>query len=107
MEKSVLISTKLSASGDYISIPVRYSINEEDGNENIKLIDCTVDLSPDEIPEWLSPAVFTIRQVYNPGYTGVAGVTVTELSRIPCKNVNSANFVDNTHEHIRLKENLA
>jgi len=106
MEKSVSVPTKLSASGEYISIPVRYTINEEDGNENIKLINCQVDLLSDEIPEWLSPTVFTIRQVYNPGYSGVAGVTVTELSRISCKNVDSANFVDSTHEHIRLKENL-
>ena len=88
---------------NYQSLPIMYTITNEDGNKYIKLIHCIVDLPEKEIPEWLSPTAFMIRQVYSPENPRV---TVTELSSIPCNNVESAKFIDSTHEHIRVIEKL-
>lgn len=101
-----MVSIQLSNSGEYVLIPVLYTIENENNNENIKLINCKVNLDDKKIPEWLSPSEFVIRQIYNPGYAGV-GVTVTELSSIHCKNTDSAVFVDRVHESIRLNEKMA
>lgn len=101
MKKSTLVSTKLLSTGEYKNIPVNYFIKNEDGNPNIKLISCEVNLPESELPEWLSPTNFTIRQVFSDG------VTITELSSIKCANVDSANFVDSTHMQIRLNEKFS
>ncbi len=106
MEKLTSIAIQLS-SGDHATMPLLYSVLNEDGNENIKLISCKVNMPADEIPEWLSPSAFTIRQVYSPGSYGGVGVTLTELSSIPCKNIDSANFVSNTHDQISIIEKLS
>jgi hypothetical protein len=106
MEKQISVPLKLS-SGEYVTLPLIYSISNEDGNENIRLMNCRVNLPDNELPEWLSPAVFTIREVYSPGSYGAVGVTLTEFSSIPCKNIDSANFVGAVHDHISLKEKLS
>ncbi len=105
MEKSITIPIQLT-SGDHVNMPLLYSVSNEGNNENIKLISCKINLPADEIPEWLSPSAFTIRQVYSPGSYGDVGVTVTEFSSIPCKNIDSANFVSNTHDQISIIEKL-
>jgi|GEM_PF-3586305 len=106
MNRPLNISFQLE-NGEHTSIPILYSVTHEEGNENIKLISCKVDLSNAEIPEWLSPAEFIIRQVYTPGSYGGVGVTVTELSRIPCLNIDSANFVNQVHDRISILEKIS
>ncbi len=102
MQKNIVIHTKLSNYGEIVRIPVSYSIIDEDNNENIKLITCKVNLDEYEMPEWLSPTEFTIRQVYKTD--SGKGVTVAELGNITCKNIDSANFISTTHEHIKVAE---
>jgi hypothetical protein len=103
MEKIAWVVTDLS-SGQSACIPVLYSITTEADNPSIRLINCKVAVKLTDLPEWLSPAEFTIRQVYSGGYG--TGVTATELSRIPCTNVDSAMFVSRTHDAIRAMERL-
>lgn len=95
MKKPIIIPVTLS-NGENVEIPLLYSITNDDKNTNITLIDCQVDLPDEEIPEWLSPTTFTIRQVYLPGESGGLGVTNTEVSHISCKNTDTAQFIGNT-----------
>lgn len=98
MKKTISVTLKLLSIDKTETIPVSYSITDEDGNPNVKLFSCEVNLSAENLPEWLSPTSFVIRQVYRDG------VTVTELSNIVCANEDSARFVDETHNHIRVAE---
>jgi hypothetical protein len=106
MEKQIIVPLERS-NGEYVTLPLIYKIENEDGNENIRLMNCRVNLPDGELPEWLSPTTFTIREVYSPGSFGSVGVTVTEFSSIRCKNVDSANLVGVVHHHINIKERLS
>lgn len=98
MKKTISVTLKLLSTEKNEIIPVSYSVADEDGNPNVKLFSCEVNLSAEDVPEWLSPTSFVIRQVYRDG------VTVTELSNIACANEDSAKFVDETHNQIRIAE---
>lgn len=104
MEKTTNITIEFS--NENLIIPLLYSVQNEDDNENVKLISCKVNLPADEIPSWLSPSLFTIRRVYSPGSHGDIGVTVTELGSIPCKNIESAKFVERSYDQISIIERL-
>lgn len=104
MEKIINIAIQLSS--ENVIIPLLYSVQNEDDNENVKLISCKANLPADEIPSWLSPSSFTIRRVYSPESHGDIGVTVTEFGSIPCKNIESAKFVENSYDQISIIERL-
>ncbi|MGJ1360604.1 hypothetical protein ACR79B_05040 [Sphingobacterium spiritivorum] len=105
MKKPIIIPVTLS-NGENIEIPLLYSITNEDNNPNIRLIDCQVDLPDEQIPEWLSPTTFTIRQTNSPHVSGGNGVTTTEVSHIKCKNIDTAKFIGNTFLGIKVVEEL-
>ncbi|EFK57348.1 hypothetical protein U0038_17545 [Sphingobacterium spiritivorum] len=105
MKKPIIIPVTLS-NGENVKIPLLYTITNDDNNPNIRFIDCQVDLPDEEIPEWLSPTTFTIRQVCLPGEAGGLGVTNTEVSHIRCKNTDTAKFIGNTFLGIKGIEGL-
>jgi hypothetical protein len=95
MDKVIRIPMQLTQKDEYVSIPVRYTVERE--NEAVTIYSCKVDLPKDKIPEWLTPHEFSIRKVYK------KPVTVTQLSHI--KNwgsVDAALFADETAKHIRV-----
>lgn len=104
MEKIAWVVTDLS-SGQSACIPVMYSITTESDNPNIRLINCKVAAKLTDLPEWLSPAEFTIRQVNRNGFNDV-GIGNSGLGSICCDNADAARFIISTHDAIRAMERL-
>lgn len=104
MEKIAWVVTDLS-SGQSACIPVLYSITTENDDPNIRLINCKVAAKLTDLPEWLSPAEFTIRHVYRNGYNDV-GIGNSGLGSICCDNADAARFIISTHDAIRAMERL-
>ncbi len=77
MEKAVSISIHLQATGKQVSIPIAYTINTEDGIDNLRLINCKVDLPDEEIPEWLSPAIALLNKNVIYILTSLVRLTIT------------------------------
>lgn len=104
MKKIAWVVSDLSTGGS-VCLPVLYIVINEEGNPDIKNICCKVALKLAELPKWLSPAEFIIRQVHSRDANG-AGTTVVEFEDVPCVNDDSAMFVRRAHECIKHMERL-
>lgn len=99
MEKRTNVFYNFPELNEYGNIPVLYSIQWE--SENIITVHCKIDLNKDEIPKWLNPVEFKVRQVHS---SGNPGVTITQYSHIKCKTKETAYFIGNVFEKIRMTE---
>jgi hypothetical protein len=101
MKKIAWVVSDISTGGS-VCLPVLYTIIKEDGNPDSKFVCCRVALKLAELPKWLSPAEFIVRQVHNRD----TGTTVVEFEDVPCINDDTAMFVRRAHECIKHMERL-
>lgn len=100
MEYKLTVPMQVKVRDEFVSIPVRYSIHNE--NENVTIYNCTVDLPTDEIPDWLHPHEFSIKKVYSPGVP--IGITVRSISPNPMGTLDATSFAAETMDQLLFKE---
>jgi len=97
MEKIITVTYKLSSDGQTLSIPVSYTIENE---ENVRTITCTVNPGSSLLPFWLQRK-FHIKLLFVDGYYE----HLFDESNI-IKNLDTSLFIDQVFAGIVTKEKL-
>lgn len=102
MKKSINVLYKLYENEkEHVNIRVVYDV-ETDGKKEI--YKCSVNLSDNKIPEWLTLTNFEIPTVHQSGHPGVSITSFSEIKGI--KNLDTAFFIQQVYQTIQLKEGL-
>lgn|SRR5690242_4208750 len=96
-EKAIVVPYKLSTTGQLVSIPVSYTIENED---NVRTITCTVNPGNSLLPFWLQRK-FNIKLLFTDG----CFVHLFDESNI-IKNLDTSLFIDQAYDSIIMKEKL-
>ncbi|MBZ0097772.1 MAG: hypothetical protein K8F30_01730 [Taibaiella sp.] len=93
--KPITVVHTRNSNGEVVVVPVLYSTEQE--NERVTNYHFRIDLAADDVPDWIHPHEFTIREVSSESSPGRPGVTTTLFSEINVKHADMHGFIGEAH----------
>jgi hypothetical protein len=93
--KPIAVVHTRNSNSEVVIVPMLYSTEQE--NERVTNYHFRVNLPTDEVPDWIAPHEFTIREVTSKSSPGRPGVTTTLFSEIVVKHADMHGLIGEAH----------